>query len=134
MTPEEVEEVRQQVVANAVFRSGAIEMVPPEQAPLGPDGKPSNGTSFIRMAQRFINIDELAVDLIDSINPFQMAYEILSKSVTAGVLKRIHETITATKIAMTEEEAVMLWPRIQAFKKDKGTEPNCPAPIPWKSA
>jgi hypothetical protein len=34
------------------------------------------------MANKFINIDELNIDLIDSINPFQQAFEILSKSVT----------------------------------------------------
>jgi hypothetical protein len=81
---------------------------------------------------KFINIDQLDVDLIDSINPFQMAYEILSKSVTADVLKRIHEAVTATKIAMSEEEAVMLWPRIQAFKKEKGIEPSLVSPQPME--
>jgi hypothetical protein len=129
LTPEEVEEVRQHIVANAVFRSGAVEIVPSgadQQESTGPD------TRFVRMAEKFINIDELDIDLIDSINPFQMAYEILSKSVTADVLKRIHETVTATKIAMSEEEAVMLWPRIQSFKREKGSEPNLSSPNPME--
>jgi hypothetical protein len=34
------------------------------------------------MANKFINIDELSIDLIDTINPFQAAFEILSKNVT----------------------------------------------------
>lgn len=129
LTPEEVEEVRQHVVANAVFRSGAAGVVPPDAGPQEPSVPDAR---FIRMAEKFINIDELDVDLIDSINPFQMAYEILSKSVTAEVLKRIHETVTATKIAMTEEEAVMLWPRIQSFKREKGAEPNLSSPNPME--
>ena len=130
LTEAELEEVRQHVVANAVFRSGALETVTADQVPGDvPEGSPT-GASFIRMAQKFINIDELHIDLIDSINPFQMAYEILSKSVTADVLKRIHETIVATKIAMTEEEAAMLWPRIEEFKKEKGIEPNLASPNP----
>lgn len=132
LTPEEVEEVRQHIVANAVFRSGAAELVPPGGGPPTQDGGTRPDARFIRMAEKFINIDELDVDLIDSINPFQMAYEILSKSVTADVLKRIHETVTATKIAMTEEEAVMLWPRIQAFKREKGAEPNLSSPNPME--
>jgi hypothetical protein len=132
LTPIEVEEVRQHVVANALLRSGIVEPLPPGQAPPGANSQETAGVNFIRLAQRFINIDELDVDLIDSINPFQMAYEILSKSVTADVLKRIHETITATKIAMTEEEAVMLWPRIQTFKKEKGIEPNLSSPNPME--
>lgn len=134
LSPDEVEEVRQHVVANAVFRSGAVEPVR-EQVSAGPaddNDQAQSGARFLRMADRFINIDELDVDLIDSINPFQMAYEILSKSVTADVLKRIHETVTAAKIAMSEEEAVMLWPRIQAFKKEKGVEPNLASPHPME--
>jgi hypothetical protein len=132
LTPEQVEEVRQHVVASAVFRSGAAQEVAPEDAPAGLNGEAQAGTRFIRMAEKFINIDELDIDLIDSINPFQMAYEILSKSVTADVLKRIHESVTAIKITMTEDEAVMLWPRIQAFKKEKGVEPSLSSPNPME--
>ena len=33
------------------------------------------------MADKFVNIDDLHIDLIDQINPFQRAFEILSKSV-----------------------------------------------------
>ena len=48
----------------------------------------------------------------------------MSKSVTADVLKTIHGAITASKITMTEEEAVGLFERIKAFKRDKGVEPD----------
>nr|WP_213033405.1 hypothetical protein [Acinetobacter baumannii] len=34
---------------------------------------------FIRMADKFINIEDLNIDLIQSVNPFQKAFEILSK-------------------------------------------------------
>jgi len=134
LTPEEVEEVRQHVVANAVFRSGAVETVPenPTSENADDDGQATGGASFIRMADKFVNINDLDVDLIDSINPFQMAYEVLSKSVTADVLKRIHETLTANRIAMSEEEAVMLWPRIKEFKQTKGVEPNLASPNPME--
>lgn len=111
LTSDEVEEIRQAVVANAVMKSPAASM-------------DSNGNiNFVRMAEKLINIDELNIDLIDSINPFQRAYEIMSKSVNADVLKSIHSAITSTKISMTEEEAVSLFPRIQQFKKEHGVEP-----------
>ena len=35
------------------------------------------------MANKFVNVKDLDIDLIDSINPFQLAYEIMSKSVDA---------------------------------------------------
>lgn len=118
LTAEEIETVRQAVVANAVFKSPSVSIE--QQA----------DTKFVRMAERLINIDEIDIDLIDSINPFQRAYEILSKSVTADVLKTIHGAITSTKVAMSEEEAVSLYPRIKAFVADKKVEPSLVSPNP----
>jgi hypothetical protein len=66
LTPDEVEEVRQHIVPNAVFRSGAVEPVR-EQVSAGPaddNDQAQSGARFLRMADRFINIDELDVDLI----------------------------------------------------------------------
>lgn len=110
LTDEEVEEVRQQVVVDSVIKGGEY--------------KEDGDKRFIKMAGKFINIDELHIDLIDRINPFQAAFEILSKSVTVGVLKLIKEAIEATRIAMTEEEAVILWPKIKEFNRLNGRPPS----------
>jgi hypothetical protein len=83
-----------------------------------------NDKRFIRMAGQFINIDDLHIDLIDRINPFQKAYEILSKSVTTKVLKVIQDAIEATRIQMTLEEAFILWPKINDFVKTFKKEPS----------
>ena len=109
LTPQEVEEVRQHVVANAAFKASSN------------GGLPELNNNLIKMADKFINVKDLDIDLIDSINPFQLAYEIMSKSVDADVLKRIHGAITARRIQMTEEEAVALWPRIKSFRRDAWT-------------
>lgn len=106
----ELEEVRQQVVADGLLRNATI--------------KEEGGKQFIQLADRFINIHELSIDLIDSINPFQKAYEILSKSVTPSVLKSIQEGIEATRIKMDFEEATFLWPKIQEFVKTNNRQPN----------
>ncbi|MDE2133318.1 MAG: hypothetical protein KGJ49_01825 [Alphaproteobacteria bacterium] len=118
LTPQEVEEIRQAVVANGVFKSPSVVV---EQ---------QGDTKFVRMAERLINIDELDMDLIDSINPFQKAYEILSKSVTSEVLQTIHAAITSVSVSMTEQEAVSSWPRIQAFRKERGVAPSLVSPNP----
>ncbi|KHL59303.1 DEAD/DEAH box helicase [Xanthomonas cannabis] len=110
LSDDEVEEVRQQVVVDSVVKSGEY--------------KEDGDKRFIKMAGKFINIDDLHIDLIDRINPFQAAFEILSKSVTVGVLKTIKEAIEATRIAMTEEEAVLLWPKIKEFNRINGRPPN----------
>jgi superfamily II DNA or RNA helicase len=110
LTEEEVEEIRQYVVVDSVVKTGEIKEVGDKR--------------FIRMADQFVNIDDLHIDLIDRINPFQKAFEILSKSVTTKVLKVIQECIEATRIQVTEEEAVLLWDKIKAFRGTFGKEPN----------
>lgn len=79
---------------------------------------------FIRMASQFVNIDDLHIDLIDQVNPFQKAYEILSKSVTPQVLKVIQDTIESTRIQMTLDEAFILWPKIKTFVDTFQKEPS----------
>lgn len=113
LNDEEVEELRQHVVVDSVVKNGEI--------------KESGGKQFISMAGKFVNIDELHIDLIDQINPFQRAFEILSKSVTSHVLRLIQETIEATRIQMSEEEAIVLYPKIAVFKKENGRFPEIDA-------
>lgn len=76
------------------------------------------------MAGSFVDIDDIHIDLIDRINPFQKAFEILSKSVTTKVLKVIQDHIESTRIKMDFEEAKILWPKIQNFVKMYEREPN----------
>jgi superfamily II DNA or RNA helicase len=79
---------------------------------------------FLKLANKFINIDDIHIDLIDSVNPFQKAYEIMSKSVSAKVLRVIQDTIEATRIKMDFEEAKILWPKIINFQKMNNREPS----------
>lgn len=68
-----------------------------------------NGNKFIRLANRFVNLNDLSINLIDSINPFQRAYEILSKSLTPEVLHTIQYEIESKREDMTKEEAILLF-------------------------
>lgn len=105
----EAEELRQHVVVDSVLSGAVMEE--------------SGDRRIIRMANKFVNIDELSIDLIDSINPFQKAFEILSKQVTAPVLKAIMDCIETNRLQMTEEEALLLWPKIKSYVKQNGCEP-----------
>ncbi len=110
LTPAEVEEIRQYVVVDSVVSTAEI--------------KQEGDKKFIRMADKFINIDDLHIDLIDTVNPFQKAFEILSKSVTVSVLKLIQEAIESTRISFSPEEAMLLWPKIKAFIAENRREPD----------
>ena len=110
LTKEEIEEVRQHVLVDSVIKNGEIKEVGDKR--------------FVRMADKFINIDELHIDLIDKVNPFQKAFEVLSKNVTTRLLKVISETIESQKIVMTDEEAVMLYRKIGDFINKYNREPK----------
>ncbi len=110
LSEDEVEEVRQHVVVDSVIKNGEI--------------KETGDKRFIRMAGSFVDIDDIHIDLIDKVNPFQKAFEILSKSVTTKVLKVIQDHIESTRIKMDFEEAKILWPKIQEFIKMYNREPN----------
>ena len=110
LTDLEVEEVRQHVVVDSVIKNGEI--------------KSEGGQQFVRMAGRFINLADLNIDLIDKINPFQQAFEILSKAVTSSVLKAIQDTIDSSRIVMTPEEVKILWPKAKEFTIQTGRKPE----------
>lgn len=110
LTADEVEEVRQHVVADTAIKSAEF--------------KETGGKDFIKMADKFVNIEELSIDLIDKICPFQRAFEILSKSVDAPTLKAIQDAIEATRIKMTPDEAMLLWPKIKEFVENRGHHPR----------
>jgi superfamily II DNA or RNA helicase len=115
LSSDEVEELRQHVVVDSVIKNGEIKEVGDKR--------------LLRMADKFINIDELQIDLIDQINPFQKAFEILSKQVTPKVLKIIRDTIESTRISMTEDEALILYPKIQEFIRiNNGKKPDINSP------
>tara|TARA_R110001583_G_scaffold42169_5_gene134119 strand:- start:7775 stop:9838 length:2064 start_codon:yes stop_codon:yes gene_type:complete len=87
---------------------------------------------FVLIGNKFINIEQLNVDLILQVNPFQGAYEILSKAVTPSVLKTIQDVVVGMRSQMTEEEAVILWPRIVEFRKEKEHEPSVTSSEPYE--
>lgn len=106
----EVEEVRQHIVADSVFKNGEIKEVGDDR--------------FIKVAEKFIKLDEISINLIDTINPFQKAFAVMSKTVNTTVLRTIQDAIAISKIEITAEEALALFPKIQQFQKIHGRKPN----------
>lgn len=110
LSDEEIEEVRQHVVLDTVMKGAKSEVV--------------GSKEFIRMADKFINIEDLDINLIDSINPFQKAFEVLSKEFSSPVLKLIQESIDAKRISFDEDELVFIWPQVEEFFQSTGRRPN----------
>jgi superfamily II DNA or RNA helicase len=120
LIPKIVQTVYPDLTADEASSFSKLNVIMEQDAPYGTQAD----KRFIRMAGQFVNIDDLHIDLIDRINPFQKAFEILSKDVTPKVLKVIQDVIEATRITMTLEEASLLWPKIKDFANTFKKEPN----------
>jgi hypothetical protein len=79
---------------------------------------------FINFARQFINIDDLHIDMIYKINPFQHAYEVLSKSLDKDVLGAVQGVLATQKAKITEEELNANWHLVEVFEGEHGCLPD----------
>ena len=126
---EDQETVRQHAIA-------ALNLVQTAKKELlgGTDGTAATpNTSLIDGVRKYaLSVTELDIDLIDRINPFGEAYEILAKSMTPERLKIVLEVIAARRVNLTLEEARDLAKRALRFKQEKGRLPSLTAMDPWE--
>ena len=134
LNEEEVEMVREHFVADTLIKGSDIVM---DETAIRPGAQPeqdseSEGNRLIKLANRFVNINKLSINLIDSINPFQRAYEVLSKTVDAPTLRIIQDTIAEQKFNLTLEQAVLLFkgPLKQYIAAHEGRLPKLDDPDP----
>ena len=109
LSNQEIEEVRQHVMADFVLTHAE---------------RDKENRSLIKMANKFINVNDLNIELIDSINPFQSAYEILSRNVDAKTLRLFLKVYDAKKYDFTEEDLKILYPQIKQFKQSHNRSPE----------
>ncbi|HMQ86239.1 MAG TPA: hypothetical protein PKB07_01545 [Flavilitoribacter sp.] len=125
---EDIESVRQHAIAALNLTQKAKEII-------SGDKKLSEkaNTALIDGIRKFaMDVRELDVDWIDSINPFSEAYSILSKSMTENSLKAMAAVISARKQNISLEEARELAKRALKFKKEHGRLPDIKSPDPWE--
>ncbi len=135
LSEEEVEEVRQRVLLDTMIKGNDIvneKGEPIDMSKVSDDEQESEGNRLIKIANRFINIDKLSINLIDTINPFQRAYEVLSKSVDTPTLKIIQDTIAEQKFDLTLEQAITIFkgPLKEYVKEHDGRVPSIEDPNP----
>ncbi|ARE84408.1 DEAD/DEAH box helicase [Roseovarius mucosus] len=115
----EVEELRQHVVAqmNIIGESQNQDLLKPAHQTDEDDEPVSQGKNLglMKLVRKFINVQELDIDLIDQINPFRSAYEILSKDLNTTTLAQINSAITTKTIRITEVEAARMIPKLEKF-------------------
>ena len=129
--PEEDQEAaRQRVVAAMAMIEAASQGVEALKAE-GVDVQPN--TQLIQGIRKFAtDVRDLDVDLIDSINPFQSAYSILSKTMNEDTLRQLQSVISGKKLSIPYEEARALALRARDFKNERGSAPSTTSSDAWE--
>ncbi|WP_443477958.1 DEAD/DEAH box helicase [Novosphingobium aerophilum] len=98
---------------------------PPKPSGDDDDGEPASApNTLLEMVRKFINVRDIDIELIDSVNTFQERFEVASKSLNSELLSHVQSAMVALRVNMTGDEARTLWPRIKAFRAAEGREPN----------
>ena len=125
---EDIEAIRQHAVAALNITQMAKQSINND----GNDNIKAN-TALIDGIRKFaMDVKDLDVDWIDSINPFSEAYSILSKAMTEKSLKAMAEVISGKKPNITLEEARELAKRALKFKNERGRLPDIKSADPWE--
>ncbi len=97
------------------------------------EGEPRANTAFVDGVRKYVvDVRELDIDLIDSVNPFGEAYAILAKEMGEERLKQVAAAIAAKRTNLTPDEAKELAVRAVKFKKERGRLPSISSADPWE--
>jgi hypothetical protein len=97
------------------------------------DGEIRANTALLDGVRQFaMDVRELDIDLIDSINPWQAAYAVLSKSMSEATLKQVQAAISAKRTKISPDEAQDLANRAVRFKRERGRLPSLTSADAWE--
>ncbi|AHG91856.1 DEAD/DEAH box helicase domain protein [Gemmatirosa kalamazoonensis] len=132
LAEEDQEAIRQRVIAAMAFAQHAKQLAERDTNERADPVERLN-TAFVDGVRRFaMDVRELDIDLIDSINPFGQAYAILSKAMTEERLRAIQAVVEAKRIAISPDDAKDLALRAAMFKRERGRLPSLTATDPWE--
>ena len=118
LNKEEAEELGRYVVIDSVLSHKGVKSI--------------NGRKFLEFANKLVDVRELNIDLIYSINPFMEAYEVMSKTLDSRVFNSIQTYIKSMRIDVTEEEAMALWPKVTEFAQKMMRQPSLDSNDPYE--
>jgi len=130
MSAEDQEAIRQHAIAALNLTQKA------KQLASGGDvtsGEPKANTALLDGVRKLaMDVRELDIDLIDSINPFEAAYAVLAKSMNEATLKQVQSVISAKRTKLSPDEAKDFAARAVRFRRERGRPPSIDAADEWE--
>lgn len=131
LSAEDQEAVRQHAIAalNLVQHGKALAAGRLDPA----DGEQRANTALLDGVRQYaMDVRELDIDLIDSINPWRAAYAVLAKSMSETTLQQVKAAISARRTSISPDEAKDLATRAVRFKRERGRLPSITATDAWE--
>ncbi len=133
LTAEDQESVRQHAIAALNVTQKGKELALTGGTGSDDPGEERANTALIDGVRKFaMDVRDLDIDLIDSINPFQAAYAVLAKSMSEGTLKQVAAVISAKRTTVSADEAKELALRAVRFKRERGRLPEITSADAWE--
>lgn len=110
LTDDEIKEVTDHVIVDMGLKSGTFV-------------KAKDGAEFLKFGNKLVKVDELSIDLIRQVCPFQEAYKVMSKNLDVPTLKIIQREIDKNKYNFTTEELLVIYPLIKRFVSENQRKP-----------
>ncbi|WP_430913447.1 DEAD/DEAH box helicase [Methylobacterium sp. sgz302541] len=129
----ELTEADQEAVRQHAIAALAITQQAKARAGGEAEGEPRSNTAFVDGVRRFaMDVRDLDVDLIDSVNPFEAAYKVLARELNPDTLKQVAAVIAGKRVNLSYEEARDLAMRALRFKQERGRLPELTSPDAWE--
>lgn len=97
------------------------------------EGEQRANTALLEGVRQYaMDVRELDIDLIDSINPWHAAYAVLAKAMTESTLKQVQAAISAKRTKILPDEAKELAVAAVKFKKERGRVPSITSSDAWE--
>jgi hypothetical protein len=131
LSPEDQEAVRQHAIAALNLTQKAKGLV---MASAREDASEIRAnTALLDGVRQFaMDVRELDIDLIDSINPWQAAYTVLAKAMDENTLRQVQAAISSKRTKITPEEAKDLAGRAVRFKRERERLPSVTSSDAWE--
>lgn len=110
LTNDEIKEVADHVIVGMGLKSGTFV-------------RAKDGAEFLKFGNKLVKVDELSIDLIRQVCPFQEAYKVMSKNLDVPTLKIIQQEIDKNKYNFTTEELLVIYPLIKRFVSENQRKP-----------
>lgn len=131
LSDKDQEAVRQHAIAALALTQKSKEMA--DRGKNGEGDLVRANLDLLTGVKRYImDVRDLSIDLIDSINPFDAAYSILSKAMDERTLRQVETVIAGKRVNISEDEARNLAKRALLFKQERGRLPEITANDPWE--